>query len=30
MNAFSDAGGMVRLNLDGLSADTFSDRLLND
>jgi hypothetical protein len=29
MAAFSDAGGMIRLNLDGLSAQT-SDRLLNE
>ncbi len=28
MQAFSDAGGMTRLNLDGLSAQTSSDRLL--
>ena len=28
MEAFSDAGGMTRLNLDGLSAQTSSDRLL--
>lgn len=28
MKAFSDAGGMTRLNLDGLSAQTSSDRLL--
>ncbi len=30
MEAFSDAGGMTRLNLDGLSAQTSSDRLLNE
>lgn len=30
MEAFSDAGGMTRLNLDGLSAQTSSDRLLKD
>ena len=29
MSAFSDAGGMIRLNLDGLSASP-PDRLLND
>jgi len=28
MTAFSDAGGMVRLNLDGLSAEIAPDRLL--
>lgn len=30
MEAFSDAGGMTRLNLDGLSAQTMSDRLLKE
>ncbi len=30
MEAFSDAGGMTRLNLDGLSAQTSSDRLLGE
>ena len=30
MQAFSDAGGMTRLNLDGLSAQTSSDRLLGE
>jgi hypothetical protein len=30
MEAFSDAGGMTRLNLDGLTPHTSSDRLLND
>jgi hypothetical protein len=30
MQAFSDAGGMTRLNLDGLSHQTVPDRLLND
>lgn len=30
MDAFSDAGGMTRLNLDGLSAQTSPDRLLKD
>lgn len=29
MDAFSDAGGMTRLNLDGLSVDDVSTRLLN-
>lgn len=29
MDAFSDAGGMTRLNLDGLSAQTSPDRLLD-
>ena len=28
--SFSDAGGMTRLNLDGLTAQTSADRLLND
>lgn len=27
---FSDAGGMIRLNLDGLTPDTLPERLLND
>jgi hypothetical protein len=30
MTAFSDAGGMVRLNLDELSADISANRLLKD
>lgn len=30
LSAFSDAGGMTRLNLDGLSADPDSARLLKD
>lgn len=30
MEAFSDAGGMTRLNLDGLTPKTSPDRLLND
>ena len=30
MNAFSDAGGMTRLNLDGLSADDSGGRYLSD
>lgn len=30
MAAFSDAGGMTRLNLDGLTAQNSPDRLLND
>jgi len=30
MEAFSDAGGMTRLNLDGLTPQTSTDRLLND
>ena len=30
MTAFSDAGGMTRLNLDGYSADIFPKRLLKD
>lgn len=30
MAAFSDAGGMTRLNLDGLSAQTSADRLLEE
>lgn len=30
MSAFSDAGGMTRLNLDGLSTDIFPKRLLKD
>lgn len=30
MQAFSDAGGMIRLNLDDLSVQTPSDRLLKD
>ena len=30
MPTFSDAGGMTRLNLDGLTPDIASDRLLND
>jgi hypothetical protein len=30
MNEFSDAGGMVRLNLDGLTPDLSTDRLLNE
>jgi hypothetical protein len=30
MEAFSDAGGMTRLNLDGLTPQTSPDRLLND
>ncbi len=30
MNEFSDAGGMTRLNLDGLTPQVLSDRLLND
>lgn len=29
MDAFSDAGGMTRLNLDGLSAQSSSDRLMD-
>jgi hypothetical protein len=30
MKEFSDAGGMIRLNLDGLSHDFSADRMLND
>ncbi len=30
MESFSDAGGMTRLNLDGLTAQASADRLLND
>ena len=30
MHAFSDAGGMTRLNLDGFTPDVVSKRLLND
>lgn len=30
MNSFSDAGGITRLNLDGLSAQTSAERLLKD
>jgi hypothetical protein len=30
MNEFSDAGGMVRLNLDGLTPDMSAERLLNE
>jgi hypothetical protein len=30
MNEFSDAGGMIRLNLDGLTHDLTADRLLNE
>jgi hypothetical protein len=30
MRAFSDAGGMTRLNLDGLTPDILPERLLND
>jgi hypothetical protein len=30
MHTYTDAGGMTRLNLDGLTPDIAPDRLLND
>jgi hypothetical protein len=30
MKEFSDAGGMVRLNLDGLTPELSTDRLLGE